>query len=68
MKLIQLARFVATPSYEEGRNSSIKQPAIIEVLDGLQLRSSAPTDAGQAEKINVAIQQLVRNSEQHGPG
>ncbi len=70
MKLIQLARFVATPHSEWGSvtEQEINQPAIIEVAGGLQLRSAAPTDAGKAEKINAAVQQLVRNEEQRGPG
>lgn len=66
MKLIQLARFVATPSPEHG-HASINQPAVVQI-DGLNLSTESPNSAGRAERINRVIQNAVRNSEQHGPG
>ncbi len=66
MKLIQLARFVAIPSPEEGR-AEIKQSAVIN-LNGIEMSSRAPTSAAMAESINVVVQQAVKNSEQFGPG
>ncbi len=68
MKLIQLARFVATPqAYARDDDQSINQRAEVEV-NGIRLFSAAPKSAAEAEFINRVVQQEVRNEEQRGPG
>lgn len=63
MKLIQLARFVATPqAWASDERQSINQTAEVEV-NGLRLFSKAPSSAAEAESINQSVQQIVRNSE-----